>query len=323
MSLVLDKLAIIFTCVSFLASVATLSYLVKIKGSRKYIQAYQAASVINGLVQLTMLIGDCFVFYGSQSDQTIAGWKIVGILSSFLSSFLVLVGVLCEALLIHLIGAMNPRFTEHAAYLWMGVSVTVYVTCVSMYNINTLSIIITNNGIISSNYGGYDLLNRVLISIWGVFAAIYTIVQNVYVLMSFVYVRKRKPSNPSSVQKGILLILAGMVLCLAAVVTIWINPNTTAENTKTNWLLLFLRSVMVSTVGLRLSLSPLIFLQMRAILFPDNSNPKPIKLKIPNPDIKIGKNELQVDGEVVEMNMYAQKEKNRSEKTTELASIRL
>ena len=108
------------------------------------------------------------------------------------------------------------------------------------------------------------------------------------------------------------------MLCLAAVVAIFVNPNTTAENTKTNWLILFLRSVMTSIIGYRLSLSPFIFLQMRAILFPDNPKPKSIKL---HPDIKIVENETQVDGELVEM--YAQTEKNRSEKTTELASNRL
>ena len=257
------------------------------KGSRVYIKAYQIMNTFSCVLQLVEIVGISLLFYGQTDESVYAGWKVMVYVGGILTHAEILLAVLCEALLIHLIGAFHSFFNESRGRLWMAFFVSLYLILTSLYNVNSVSIVVGGSGIISNAFPYYDMVNGILLTIWCLLAIIYPLLQNMYLGWSFYKLRKQThQSNKTAITHILLLLLLGLALDLVAVYLYYSLPNTVAKNQSSlNLTANSIRAILVAvigrskhmssavnipnlfSVGFRLCVSPVIFLKMREVLF--------------------------------------------------------
>lgn len=279
-------LSLSLSSTSLAASLYTIWSLRTVKGSRLYIKRYQIMNTFSCALQLVQIVGISLLFYGQTDDSVYAGWKVVVYVGGILTQAEILLAVLCEALLIHLIGAFHSFFNENRGRSWMTFFISLYLILTSLYNVNSVSIVIAGYGIISTVFPYYDMVNGILLTIWCMLAIIYPLIQNMYLGWSFYNLRKQThQSNKTAITHILLLLVLGLALNLVAVYLYSVLPNTVAKNQSSlNLAANSLRAILVAVIGrsqqtsagiipnlsflgFRLCLSPIIFLKMREILF--------------------------------------------------------
>jgi hypothetical protein len=196
------------------------------------------------------IIGISLLFYGRNEEQVNMGWKTTTYIAGILTLVQVLLAVLCETLLIHLIGAFHSFFNEDRARTWIAIFVCLYTLLTSLYNVNSASIIISGSGVISNLLPYYDTLNGILLFTWCILAILYPLLQNIYIGWSFYKLREKKDgSDKKLVTQILILLLLGFAMDMLTVGIFMTLPNTVEKNKDLNLHANALRVILVSIIG--------------------------------------------------------------------------